>query len=218
MTHDWMNDPELDQLPTSPKQNLDGLKQLAARESSANDLPAPAVPSHYAMSMAELKAQRAATLPTSHPVQPAPAKPAKPAPAPAPATITSTALIELSTLVGIAQSSESPEALLPECARLLERLGEELGAVSAFGYVAGILRDSHERATEKASPHDRFGAVELAIELRQKRHTWDEVVRMVNEAGYRNQRGGLWKFHALRRSTERYADKIGVQVTKRRST
>jgi hypothetical protein len=114
MTHDWMNDPELDQLPTSPKQNLDGLKQLAARESSANDLPAPAVPSHYAMSMAELKAQRAATLPTSHPVQPAPAQPAQPA---KPATITSTALIELSTLVGIAQSSESPEALLPECCR-----------------------------------------------------------------------------------------------------
>lgn len=218
MTHDWMNDPELDQLPTTPRTDNDALKQLAAREATANDLPKPAVPSHYATSMADLKAQRAQV--TKNPAPPPPVQPAPTPvqPAPAPATVTNQALIELGTLVGIAQSSEHPEVMLLECARVLERIGEELGAAPAFSYIAGILRETHERATERANPHNRFGAVEYAIQLRQKKHTWDDVVRLVNEAGYRNQRGDLWKFHALRRSTERYADKIGVQVTKRRKT
>jgi hypothetical protein len=72
MNHDWMNDPELDQLPTAQRaEQIENLKLLAEREQpqtppsqDANSQVPPQVPSHYVTSLTDLRKPRNAVLPT----------------------------------------------------------------------------------------------------------------------------------------------------------
>lgn len=80
MNHDWMNDPELDQLPTAHRtEQIENLKLLAEREqpqTQPTQTPPPQVPSHYVTSLTDLRKPRNAVLPT--PPVPVPNPPPKP--------------------------------------------------------------------------------------------------------------------------------------------
>lgn len=79
MTHDWMNDPELDELPSASTlsqraEQAENLKLLAQREQP--QAPPPQVPNHYVTSLTDLRKPRSAVLP------PAPVPAPNPAPKP----------------------------------------------------------------------------------------------------------------------------------------
>jgi len=213
-----MNDPELDQLPTTDMsartEQLEQLKQLAEREHNAAE---PQLPSHYALSMAELKAQRA-----------------KQAAATQAATATQAAQATLATanqatenqepekqkitfagtrLQELAQLFAQPDTL-PTAATMLEELGAELGITVVTAAVAKVLRAHHEQASAPVDPYDRFAMFEYATQLRKGRMRWDKILEQVNEAGYRNRKGGLWNDASLRRALDRECARRGISLSK----
>jgi hypothetical protein len=206
---DWMNDPELDQLPTHTAR-LEGLKQLAEREQAREQAQKP-IPSHYALSMAEMRAPAVPAVPVPAVPVPENAKTdsaGSALPALAPTTLTNDALITLAQIGTLAKHIDT----LPLCADALVTLGKQLGAEVAFTALSDILREHHAEKTAPADPNDRHGAVRLAIELREQKKRWSDITRTVNAKGYRNQAGSDWQVHALRRAVERFADRMNLTV------
>lgn len=247
MSHDWMNDPELDQLPaTDPRaraEQLEQLKQLAEREYNAAE---PQLPSHYALSMSELKAARAKQAAASQVAVPATASQASQVAAAnqasqvtatqvtatqvaanqgavpaAPAQATKAAANQepekqKSAFAGtqsaaIAQLASSIETL-PTAITMFEELGAELGITAATAAIAEVLRVHHALVSSPADPNDRFGMFEFATTLRKDRVRWEEITKRVNEAGYRNRNGGLWKMLSLRRALDRECERRGISL------
>jgi len=214
MSHDWMNDPELDQLPTADlrvrAEQLEQLKQLAEREHNAAE---PQLPSHYALSMAELKAARAKQaaanqVATANQVT-APAQATK-------ATANQEPEKRKNAFAGtqseaIAQLASSIETL-PTAITMFEELGAELGITAATTAIAEVLRAHHALVSSPADPNDRFGMFEFATQLRKERVRWEEITERVNEAGYRNRDGGLWKMLSLRRALDRECERRGISL------
>lgn len=214
MSHDWMNDPELDQLPTADlrvrAEQLEQLKQLAEREHNAAE---PQLPSHYALSMAELKAARAKQaaanqVATANQVT-APAQATK-------ATANQEPEKQKNTFAGtqsaaIAQLASSIETL-PTAITMFEELGAELGITAATAAIAEVLRAHHALVSSPADPNDRFGMFEFATQLRKEHVRWEEITERVNEAGYRNRDGGLWKMLSLRRALDRECERRGISL------
>lgn len=220
MNQDWMNDPELDQLPTTTMQQradrLDGLKALAEREQPQAP---PSVPSHYATSLSDLRRRtKSAVLPTPPvPVPnpaPNPATPTSAAPNPAvPTPAVRLASLELKNVVDMDRKALERGKLLPECADALIILGAELGIEDTMEHIAEVLREAYRQRLP--NPNDRYSALERALELRETRLSWEKVVSQLNAEGYRNQQGEPWKMHALRRACERHADKTGRSISVR---
>lgn len=231
MNQDWMNDPELDQLPTAQRtEQLENLKLLAERE-QPQALP-PQVPSHYVTSLTDLRKPRNAVLPTPPVLVPnPPPKPKSEAPTAtpiqaneAPVTLIPTpppnsagvspsvrlASLELKNVVDMDRRSKERGKLLPECADALMILGAELGIESTMEHLAEVLRSAYQQS--RPNPNDRYSALERAFELRATRLSWEKVVAQLNAEGYRNQQGEMWKMHALRRACERHADKTGRNI------
>lgn len=231
MNHDWMNDPELDQLPTAHRtEQLENLKLLAEREqpqTPPTQTPPPQVPSHYVTSLTDLRKPRNAVLPT--PPIPVPNPPPKPkseasVPTATPVTLIPTpppngagvspsvrlASLELKNVVDMDRRSKERGKLLPECADALMILGAELGIESTMEHLAEVLRSAYQQS--RPNPNDRYSALERAFELRATKLSWEKVVHTLNAEGYRNQQGELWKMHALRRACERHAEKTGRSI------
>jgi len=230
MNHDWMNDPELDQLPTAQRtEQIENLKLLAEREqpqTPPTQTP-PQVPSHYVTSLTDLRRPRNAVLPT--PPIPVPNPPPKPkseasVPTATPVTLIPTpppngagvspsvrlASLELKNVVDMDRRSKERGKLLPECADALMILGAELGIESTMEHLAEVLRSAYQQS--RPNPNDRYSALERAFELRATKLSWEKVVHTLNAEGYRNQQGELWKMHALRRACERHAEKTGRSI------
>lgn len=215
MSHDWMNDPELDQLPaTDPRaraEQLEQLKQLAEREYNAAE---PQLPSHYALSMSELKAARAKQATANQVVANQAAQ--STANQATKATANQEPEKQKNTFAGtqseaIAQLASSIETL-PTAITMFEELGAELGITAATAAIAEVLRAHHALVSSPADPNDRFGMFEFATQLRKERVRWEEITERVNEAGYRNRDGGLWKMLSLRRALDRECERRGISL------
>lgn len=216
MSHDWMNDPELDQLPTADlrvrAEQLEQLKQLAEREYNAAE---PQLPSHYALSMAELKAARAKQA-AANQVATANQAAQSTANQATKATANQEPEKQKNTFAGtqseaIAQLASSIETL-PTAITMFEELGAELGITAATTAIAEVLRAHHALVSSPADPNDRFGMFEFATQLRKERVRWEEITERVNEAGYRNRDGGLWKMLSLRRALDRECERRGISL------
>ncbi len=213
MSHDWMNDPELSQLPATDlsarAEQLEQLKQLAEREHNAAE---PQLPPHYALSMSELKAARAkqaaasaqATQVTATQVTASPTT-AKQEPEKQKSAFAGT------QSEAIAQLASSIETL-PTAITMLEELGAELGITAATTAIAEVLRTYHTLVSSPAHPNDRFGMFDFATQLRKDRVRWEKVTEQVNEAGYRNRNGGLWSMPSLRRALDREGERRGISL------
>lgn len=213
MSHDWMNDPELSQLPATDlsarAEQLEQLKQLAEREHNAAE---PQLPPHYALSMSELKAARAkqaaasaqATQVTATQVTASPTT-AKQEPEKQKSAFAGT------QSAAIAQLASSIETL-PTAITMLEELGAELGITAATVAIAEVLRTYHTLVSSPAHPNDRFGMFDFATQLRKDRVRWEKVTEQVNEAGYRNRNGGLWSMPSLRRALDRECERRGISL------
>lgn len=183
--HDWMNDPELSQLPpmTTPTSDLKGLAQ---RES--------AIPSHYAMSLSDLRAQRTApTAPTTQPSQPR--QPSQPQRAP---------LIEPHE---IAELTEQGALIFQQVAKLVRRVAESGDSVDHSALEGLALR--LETLQPKSAPtraeqrNKRAKALELARSLRAEGKMWEEVASTLNAKGLRGKRGQKWRGASIRQATLR---------------
>lgn len=193
--HDWMNDPELSQLPpmTTPTSDLKGLAQ---RES--------AIPSHYAMSLSELRAQRTAppappapTAPTAPTAQPSqPSQPSQPKRAP---------IIES---VELEDLTEQGVALFRRVAELVRRIAEsgdsmDHSALEGLALRLETLQPKRSAPTRAVQTSRRQRAFEVARELRNEGKTWEQVASALNARGYRGKRGQKWQGQAIRQATLR---------------
>lgn len=218
MSYDWMNEPELSQLPaTTDQERLENLKLLAQRETMAAAAQTPdriEVPQHYATSLSALRAARN-NLPSvtvqAPPAQSAP--PASPAQSASSAPSVSPELTSAVQRLKAAVSSLSPtEDLSDEALEAFASLGEALDVSEVFARIVSC--STSERGT---APDDRFGAITLAMDLREQGVCWREITERVNDLGYRNHNGEPWKLWALRRSSIRFAEKRGETITTTRS-
>jgi len=181
--HDWMNDPELSQLPpmTTPTSDLKGLAQ---RES--------AIPSHYAMSLSELRAQRTApTAPTASTAQPSQPKRAP--------------IIES---VELEDLTEQGVALFRRVAELVRRIAEsgdsmDHSALEGLALRLETLQPKRSAPTRAVQTSRRQRAFEVARELRNEGKTWEQVASALNARGYRGKRGQKWQGQAIRQATLR---------------
>jgi hypothetical protein len=206
MTHDWMNEPELAQLPSSSlndrAQHLDNLKKLAERENQAAANPVADIPENYVTSLSALRAQRDRA-PTA-PVAPV----AHTAPAPsAPVTMSEGLTRAVSTLTETTLALREGEPLSDEVINALTQLGIALNVPVVFDRLIAGFNEQRDVA-----PEDRFGAISLALDLRKQRISWREVTERVNAAGYRNTNGDPWKLWALRRTCIRFAERKGEVI------
>lgn len=177
---DWMNDPELSQLPpmTTPTSDLKG---LAAREST--------IPSHYALSLSELRAQRTATTATTAPT-------AHPQRAP---IIESVELEEL---------TEQGVSLFRRVAELVRRIAEsgdsmDHSALESLALRLETLQPKRSAPTRAEQRNRRQRAFDVARELREEGKTWEQVASALNARGYRGKRGQKWQGQAIRQATLR---------------
>ena len=223
MSHDWMNDPELSQLPATDlsarAEQLEQLKQLAEREHNAAE---PQLPPHYALSMSELKAARAKQAAASAQATQVTATQVTATQVTAtqvtasPTTAKQEPEKQKSAFAGtqseaIAQLASSIETL-PTAITMLEELGAELGITAATTAIAEVLRTYHTLVSSPAHPNDRFGMFDFATQLRKDRVRWEKVTEQVNEAGYRNRNGGLWSMPSLRRALDRECERRGISL------
>ena len=212
MTHDWMNEPELAQLPSSSlsdrAQHLENLKKLAERENQAAANPVADIPENYVTSLSALRAQRDRALPTAPaPTVPAPAS-ATTAPAiTAPVTMSEGLTRAVSTLTEATLTLREGEPLSDEVINALTQLGIALNVPVVFDRLIAGFNEQRDVA-----PEDRFGAISLALDLRKQRISWREVTERVNAAGYRNTNGDPWKLWALRRTCIRFAERKGEVI------
>ena len=202
MTHDWMNEPELAQLPSSSlsdrAQHLENLKKLAERENQAAANPVADIPENYVTSLSALRAQR----------DRAPAPVAHTAPAPsAPVTMSEGLTRAVSTLTETTLALREGEPLSDEVINALTQLGIALNVPVVFDRLIAGFNEQRDVA-----PEDRFGAISLALDLRKQRISWREVTERVNAAGYRNTNGDPWKLWALRRTCIRFAERKGEVI------
>ena len=186
---DWMNDPELSQLPpmTTPASDLKG---LAARES--------AIPSHYALSLSDIKAQRTApTAPTATTATTAPTAPTAP-PQRAP-IIESVELEEL---------TEQGVSLFRRVAELVRRIAErgdsmDHSALESLALRLETLQPKRSTPTRAEQRNRRQRAFDVARELRDEGKTWAQVASALNARGYRGKRGQKWQGASIRQATLR---------------
>ena len=180
---DWMNDPELSQLPpmTTPASDLKG---LAARES--------VIPSHYALSLSELRAQRTApTAPTATTAQTAPPQRAP--------IIESVELEEL---------TEQGVSLFRRVAELVRRIAErgdsmDHSALESLALRLETLQPKRSTPTRAEQRNRRQRAFDVARELRDEGKTWEQVASALNARGYRGKRGQKWQGASIRQATLR---------------
>lgn len=208
MTHDWMNEPELAQLPSSSlkdrTQHLEDLKKLAERENQAAANPVADIPENYVTSLSALRAQRDRA-PTA-PVASAPVAPTAPAPS-APVTMSEGLTRAVSTLTETTLALREGEPLSDEVINALTQLGIALNVPVVFDRLIAGFNEQRDVA-----PEDRFGAISLALDLRKQRISWREVTERINAAGYRNTNGDPWKLWALRRTCIRFAERKGEVI------
>lgn len=183
---DWMNDPELSQLPpmTTPASDLKG---LAARES--------VIPSHYALSLSELRAQRTApTAPTAPTATTAQTAPPQRAP-----IIESVELEEL---------TEQGVSLFRRVAELVRRIAErgdsmDHSALESLALRLETLQPKRSTPTRAEQRNRRQRAFDVARELRDEGKTWEQVASALNARGYRGKRGQKWQGASIRQATLR---------------
>lgn len=207
MTYDWMNEPELAQLPTTSLQEqerLENLKKLAERENQAAANTPVSIPEGYATSLSALRAQRAA-------VQVAPTAPA---PVAQPTVTQPTAPVigeglarAVSTLSSATLALKKGEPLSDDVISALTHLGIALDVPKVFDRLIEGFNEQRDVA-----PEDRYGAISLALDLRKQRVSWRETTERVNAAGYRNANGEPWKLWALRRTCIRFAERKGEVI------
>ena len=211
MTYDWMNEPELAQLPTTSlqeRERLEDLKRLAERENQAAANAPIDIPEGYATSLSALRAQRAAVqAPT-------------PAPAPTPTAPTPTAPVigeglarAVSTLSTATLALKKGEPLSDDVISALTHLGIALDVPKVFDRLIEGFDEQRDVA-----PEDRYGAISLALDLRKQRVSWRETTERVNAAGYRNVNGEPWKLWALRRTCIRFAERKGEVIATTRGS
>lgn len=206
MTHDWMNEPELAQLPSSSlkdrTQHLEDLKKLAERENQAAANPVADIPENYVTSLSALRAQRdrAPTAPV------APTTPTAPV-ASTPVTMSEGLTRAVSTLTETTLALREGEPLSDEVINALTQLGIALNVPVVFDRLIAGFNEQRDVA-----PEDRFGAISLALDLRKQRISWREVTERINAAGYRNTNGDPWKLWALRRTCIRFAERKGEVI------
>jgi hypothetical protein len=189
---DWMNDPELSQLPpmTTPASDLKG---LAARES--------AIPSHYALSLSELRAQRTAPTATTAPTAPtAPTATTAPTAPPQRAPIIESVELEELTEQGV--------ALFRRVAELVRRIAErgdsmDHSALESLALRLETLQPKRSAPTRAEQRNRRQRAFDVARELRDEGKTWEQVASALNARGYRGKRGQKWQGQAIRQATLR---------------
>ena len=183
---DWMNDPELSQLPpmTTPASDLKG---LAARES--------VIHSHYALSLSELRAQRTApTAPTAPTATTAQTAPPQRAP-----IIESVELEEL---------TEQGVSLFRRVAELVRRIAErgdsmDHSALESLALRLETLQPKRSTPTRAEQRNRRQRAFDVARELRDEGKTWEQVASALNARGYRGKRGQKWQGASIRQATLR---------------
>jgi hypothetical protein len=216
MTHDWMNEPELAQLPSSSlsdrAQHLENLKKLAERENQAAANPVADIPENYVTSLSALRAQRdkVSAPPAPAPVASAPVASAPVASAPvasAPVTMSEGLTRAVSTLTETTLALREGEPLSDEVINALTQLGIALNVPVVFDRLIAGFNEQRDVA-----PEDRFGAISLALDLRKQRISWREVTERINAAGYRNTNGDPWKLWALRRTCIRFAERKGEVI------
>ena len=192
---DWMNDPELSQLPpmTTPASDLKG---LAARES--------AIPSHYALSLSELRAQRTAqTAPTAPTATTAPTAPtATTAPTAPPQRAPIIESVELEEL------TEQGVSLFRRVAELVRRIAErgdsmDHSALESLALRLETLQPKRRTPTRAEQRNRRQRAFDVARELRDEGKTWEQVASALNARGYRGKRGQKWQGASIRQATLR---------------
>jgi hypothetical protein len=189
---DWMNDPELSQLPpmTTPASDLKG---LAARES--------AIPSHYALSLSDIKAQRTApTAPTAPTAQTATTAPTAPTAPPQRAPIIESVELEELTEQGV--------ALFRRVAELVRRIAErgdsmDHSALESLALRLETLQPKRSAPTRAEQRNRRQRAFDVARELRDEGKTWEQVASALNARGYRGKRGQKWQGASIRQATLR---------------
>lgn len=186
---DWMNDPELSQLPpmTTPASDLKG---LAARES--------AIPSHYALSLSELRAQR--TAPTAPTATTAPTAPTAQTAPPQRAPIIESVELEELTEQGV--------ALFRRVAELVRRIAErgdsmDHSALESLALRLETLQPKRSTPTRAEQRNRRQRAFDVARELRDEGKTWEQVASALNARGYRGKRGQKWQGASIRQATLR---------------
>jgi hypothetical protein len=198
---DWMNDPELSQLPpmTTPASDLKG---LAARES--------AIPSHYALSLSDIKAQRTAQTATT--AQTAPT--ATTAPTAQTATTAPTAPTASPQRAPIIESVELEElteqgvTLFRRVAELVRRIAErgdsmDHSALESLALRLETLQPKRSTPTRAEQRSRRQRAFDVARELRDEGKTWAQVASALNARGYRGKRGQKWQGASIRQATLR---------------
>ena len=183
---DWMNDPELSQLPpvTTPASDLKG---LAARES--------AIPSHYALSLSDIKAQRTA--------QTAPTAPTAPTTTTAPPQ--RAPIIES---VELEELTEQGVSLFRRVAELVRRIAErgdsmDHSALESLALRLETLQPKRSTPTRAEQRNRRQRAFDVARELRDEGKTWAQVASALNARGYRGKRGQKWQGASIRQATLR---------------
>ena len=183
---DWMNDPELSQLPpvTTPPSDLKG---LAARES--------AIPSHYALSLSDIKAQRTA--------QTAPTAPTAPTTTTAPPQ--RAPIIES---VELEELTEQGVSLFRRVAELVRRIAErgdsmDHSALESLALRLETLQPKRSTPTRAEQRSRRQRAFDVARELRDEGKTWEQVASALNARGYRGKRGQKWQGASIRQATLR---------------
>jgi hypothetical protein len=206
MTYDWMNEPELAQLPTTSlqeRERLENLKKLAERENQAAANAPVSIPEGYATSLSELRAQRAATQAPAHPAVVTPVS-APQAPAP---QVSAGLERAVSTLSDATSALKKGEPLSDDVISALTQLGIALNVPKVFDRLIEGFNEQRDVA-----PEDRYGAISLALDLRKQRVSWRETTERVNAAGYRNANGEPWKLWALRRTCIRFAERRGEVI------
>ena len=195
---DWMNDPELSQLPpmTTPASDLKG---LAARES--------AIPSHYALSLSDLRAQRTApTAPTASTAPTATTAPTAPtAPTAQTAPPQRAPIIES---VELEELTEQGVALFRRVAELVRRIAErgdsmDHSALESLALRLETLQPKRSTPTRAEQRNRRQRAFDVARELRDEGKTWEQVASALNARGYRGKRGQKWQGASIRQATLR---------------
>lgn len=207
MTYDWMNEPELTQLPTTSlqeRERLENLKKLAERENQAAANTPVAIPDGYATSLSALRAQRAAV--QVAPTAPAPVTQTTVTQPPAP-VIGEGLARAVSTLSSATQALKKGEPLSDDVISALTHLGIALDVPKVFDRLIEGFNEQRDVA-----PEDRYGAISLALDLRKQRVSWRETTERVNAAGYRNANGEPWKLWALRRTCIRFAERKGEVI------